>query len=60
MAKANVKELLDRAERLRGIRQNWENYWQDVLYYCLARKAYITRSKIEGDRLPVDEHEANS
>ena len=58
MAKANVKELLGRAERLRGVRQNWENYWQDVLYYCIARKAYVTRTKQEGDRLPVDVYDS--
>lgn len=58
MAKANVKELLDRALRLEGIRQNWMNYWQDVLYYCIARKAYVTRTKQEGDRLPVDVYDS--
>lgn len=52
--KANVKELLARTERLKGIRQNWESYWQDVLYYCIPRKSYVTRTKEEGKRLPVD------
>lgn len=58
MSRANVKELLARAERLRGLRQSWENYWQDVLYYCIARKAYVTRSKQEGDRLPCDVYDS--
>lgn len=60
MAKANVKELLDRAERLKGIRQTWESYWQDVLYYCIARKAYVSRSKTEGSRLPTDVYNSSA
>lgn len=60
MSKANVKELLSRAERLHGIRQNWTNYWEDVLYYALARKAYITRTKEQGDRLPVDVYDSSA
>lgn len=60
MAKANIKELLARADRLRSIRQNFESYWQDVLYYCIARKAYVTRSKQEGDRLPVDVYDSSA
>jgi hypothetical protein len=56
--KANVKELLDRAERLRGLRQNWEAYWQDVLYFAIPRKSYITRTKQEGDRLPLDVYDS--
>jgi len=61
MAKvANVKELLARAERLRGIRQLWESYWDDVLRLCIARKAYVTKSKQEGDRLPVDVYDSSA
>ena len=60
MAKANIKEILARAERLRGIRQTWESYWDDVLYLCIARKSYITRTKQEGDRLPVDVYDSSA
>ena len=58
MARAKVKELLDRSIRLEGLRNNWKNYWQDVLYYCIPRKAYITREKVEGQRLPVDVYDS--
>ena len=54
MAGADVKERLTRATRMESLRNNWENYWQDILYYCIARKAYITRTKEQGARLPVD------
>lgn len=58
MAKTSVKEVLNRAIALEGVRLNWESYWQDVLYYCIPRKAYITRTKIEGQRLPVDVYDS--
>ncbi len=34
------------------------SYWQDVLYYCIPRKSYITREKVEGQRLPVDVYDS--
>lgn len=58
MAKANVKELLNRSIAMKGFRENWKNYWQDVLYYCIPRKSYITRDKVQGQRLPVDVYDS--
>ena len=55
-----IKELLQRAERLQSIRQNWESYWEDVLYYCIASKAYITRTKQQGERLPTDVYDSSA
>ena len=54
----NVKDTLKRLDSLKGIRQNWDNYWDDVLYYSIPRKSYITRRKQQGDRLPVDVYDS--
>jgi len=56
--KANIKEILARMERLRGIRQPWESYWEDILYFSIPRKSYIVRAKQEGDRLPVNVYDS--
>jgi len=56
--KANIKELLARSERLRSQRAPIENYWEDVLYYSIPRKAYVVRTKNLGDRLPVDVYDS--
>jgi hypothetical protein len=43
---------------MQSLRNNWDNYWQDVLYYCIPRKSYITRKKEDGSRLPVDVYDS--
>jgi hypothetical protein len=35
-------------------------YWQDLMYYVLPRKAYITRIKMLGDKLPVDIYDSTA
>ena len=57
---AKVKELLERSVQLAGVRENWNNYWEDVLYYSIPRKSYVTRKKQQGDRLPVDVYDSAS
>jgi hypothetical protein len=56
--KANIKEMMDRLTRMQGTRNNWESYWEDICYYSIPRKSYITRTKEQGDRLPVDVYDS--
>lgn len=44
----------------KAARSSLESYWQDLTYYALPRKAYITRIKSTGDRLPVDIYDSTA
>jgi len=45
---------IKRYRYLKNERAALEAYWQELAYYCMPRKAYITRFKMIGDRLPSD------
>jgi len=45
---------------LKSDRTTLEAYWQDLMYYCLPRKAYITKIKTLGDRLPTDVYDSTA
>ena len=47
MAQPNlkVKRLIDRFDRLKNNRVNWETQWQDILDYCMPQSAFITRRR---------------
>lgn len=47
-------------DTLKASRATIEAYWQDLMYYCLPRKAYITRIKNQGDRLPTDIYDSTA
>lgn len=38
----------------KSARAQLEAYWQELAYYCLPRKAFITRFQNTGDRMPTD------
>ncbi len=41
-------------------RASLEQYWQDKSYYCLPRKAYITRAYNLGDRMASDVYDSTA
>ena len=47
-------------ESLKSARATIEEYWQELMYYTLPRKAYITRIKSLGDRLPSDIYDSTA
>lgn len=47
-------------EQLRSARSALDSYWQDIVYYTFPRKAYITRIKNMGDRLPTDIYDSTA
>jgi hypothetical protein len=44
----------------KGNRASLDAYMQELMYYCLPRKAYITRTKSMGDQLPVDIYDSTA
>ena len=47
-------------ESMKSDRASLESYWQDLTHYALPRKAYITKQKNEGDRLPSDIYDSTA
>jgi len=47
-------------EKMKADRASLESYWQDLMYYNLPRKAYITRIKNSGDRIPTDIYDSTA
>lgn len=47
-------------DQAKSARLPLEQYWQELMYYCLPRKAFITRIKNMGDRLPVDVYDSTA
>ena len=56
----SVEDLIKRSDRMLSVRENWESYWQELAYYCMPRKAHITTTKNEGDRLPTDVYDSSA
>ena len=44
----------------KSARASLESYWQDLMYFAFPRKAYITRIKSIGDRLPTDIYDSTA
>lgn len=57
--KTNVKDILRLADRMKSVRQNWESIWNECCYYSIPRKAFITSTKIEGQRLATDVYDSS-
>lgn len=53
-------QLVKRYETVKGARSTWDEYWQDLAYYCLPRKAYITQQKTPGSKLPTDLYDSTA
>lgn len=47
-------------DEAKSTRSALEAYWQELVYYILPRKAYITRIKSLGDKLPVDIYDSTA
>ena len=45
------EEIIKLIEQLMGKRANWETYWQDLAHFCLPRRAYINRKRVQGEKL---------
>ena len=45
------EEIVKRADLLKSERGNWESYWQSIADNFMPRKAYIIRSRVEGQEL---------
>lgn len=55
-----AQQLVKRYQTVKAGRQSWDSYWQELAYYCLPRKAYITEVKAVGDRLPTDLYDSTA
>ncbi len=47
----SAEQIVKRVDLLHSQRANWSSYWQDLARFCLPQKAYITRSRVSGERL---------
>ena len=47
-------------ESMKSARASLESYWQDLVYYALPRKAYITKEKYEGSKIPTDIYDSTA
>ena len=47
-------------ENMKSARASLEAYWQDLTYYSLPRKAYITKVMNIGDQLPTDIYDSTA
>ena len=54
MSQMTPEYHVKRYRSLKSARANLEQYWQECAYYCMPRKAFITRFQNIGDRLPND------
>lgn len=47
-------------ENMKSTRASLEAYWQELTYYALPRKAYITKIKNIGDKIPADIYDSTA
>lgn len=59
-SKFSAEKLLKRFDSLKSDRSTWEDHWQDLAYYCLPRRAYITTEKMKGEKLPPDVYDSTA
>lgn len=52
--KAKAKQILDRFEKIKGARMNFETYWQDCMDFIVPRKRDVTTSRSPGDKRNTD------
>jgi hypothetical protein len=45
-------------ERLKTNRSTWEAHWQEVADYFLPTKAMITKTRLPGQKLPIDKYDS--
>lgn len=58
--KITGKDLCSRFERVKTDRQGWDDYWQELAYYCLPHKAEITEKRAPGQKLPADVYDSTA
>jgi len=56
----NVDSILKRLEVLKGERATYESLWQDLAYYVIPRKAYVTSPRSPGDRYADDVYDSTA
>ena len=56
----NAKDIIRRYDQLKGERQNWENYWQNLSYHIMPHKAYFTKDRVVGEELPKDLYDSTA
>lgn len=56
----DVAQVIKRHKQLKTERQPWDSYWQEISKYCLPRKAYVTRERTPGTRLPSDVYDSTA
>jgi hypothetical protein len=50
MSDLNPKQIIERVERLKGERSNWEQHWQEIANFMLPRKDTIVRMRSPGEK----------
>lgn len=58
--KSKAKQLIQQLDRLKSDRKNIESTWQDVSKYVCPRKAYVTREKVQGEKLDSDVYDSTA
>jgi len=46
-----AKQITTRLKELEEKRLNWESFWQDLMKYCIPRKAKVTDTRVPGSKL---------
>jgi hypothetical protein len=54
------KQITSRLEELREKRQNWESFWQDLMKYCIPRKAKVNTTRVPGTKLHDDVYDSTA
>ena len=55
-----AKDIIGRFESLKGERENWNSYWQNLAYHIMPHKAFFTKDRVAGQELPKDLYDATS
>ena len=60
MPSLTAKEIVDRSNRLKGDRINWDSWWQDLAKHCVPRKADVTEKKTPGTKFDTDIYDSTA
>lgn len=54
------KQIKIRLGELREKRMNWESFWQDLMKYCIPRKAKVNTTRVPGTKLYDDVYDSTA
>jgi hypothetical protein len=54
MKSLEPKMIIERLNKLKGRRANWEQLWQEVYDYCMPRKNDITIQRMQGEQKHIE------